>query len=167
MKELAMNRAPKQKGAAAVEFAFLVIPLLVMLTGITEFGRAMYYYNTIAKGARDAVRLMSTQTPTDPDYGTLTAAAKCTAVYGNPSCTGQELVPGLTTAMVSICDPASCAGSHASVPTGTGVVNLVTVTVGGPNNPYVFQSMAPFVPALFGIPDITFAAINATMRQVI
>jgi Flp pilus assembly protein TadG len=162
-----MKRLHKQHGAAVVEFAILVIPLLVILTGITEFGRAMYYYNTIAKGARDAVRLMSTQTPTDPDYATLTNAAKCTAVYGNASCTGDPLVPGLTTAMVSVCDPASCAGSHAAVPTGTGVVNLVTVTVGGPNNPYVFQSMAPFVPALSGIQNITFAAIGATMRQVI
>jgi hypothetical protein len=69
--------------------------------------------------------------------------------------------------MVSICDPASCAGSHAAVPTGTGVVNLVTVTVGGANNPYVFQSLAPFAPALFGVPNITFSAISATMRQVI
>lgn len=162
-----MNRARRQKGAIALEFALLVIPLLAILTGITEFGRAMYYYNAIAKGARDAVRLMSTQTPADPDYGTLTNAATCTAVYGNASCTGQPLVPGLTTAMVSLCDPASCPASHASVATGTGVINLVTVTVGGPNNPYVFQSMAPFAPALFGITSFSFGAINATMRQII
>ncbi len=33
-----------QGGAVAVEFALLVIPMLVMVFGITEFGRAMYQY---------------------------------------------------------------------------------------------------------------------------
>lgn len=156
-----------QRGAIAVEFALLLVPLLVILTGITEFGRAMYYYNIIAKGARDAARLMSTQTPSDLDYPALTAQARCTAVHGNTACTGEALVPGLTTDMVSICDPASCAATHAAVATGTGVANLVTITIGGPNNPYLFRSLAPFMPALFGIPDISFGAINVTMRQII
>jgi Flp pilus assembly protein TadG len=52
-------RRQAQRGAAAVEFALLVIPLLVMLTGITEMGRALYYYNAIAKAARDGARLLS------------------------------------------------------------------------------------------------------------
>jgi Flp pilus assembly protein TadG len=161
------RRSHRQRGAAAVEFALLVIPLLIMLAGITEFGRAMYYYNTLAKGARDAARLMSTQTPSDPDYPALRDAARCTAVYGNFSCTGQTLVPGLTPGMVGFCDPTSCPGTHAAVPTGTGAANLVTVTIGGANNPYIFQSMAPFLPQLFGIPNISFGAINVTVRQII
>lgn len=156
-----------QRGAIAVEFALLLVPLLAMLTGVTEFGRAMYYYNAIAKGARDAARLMSTQTPSDSDYAALITKAQCTAVYGNPACTGDTLVPGLATAMVSICDPVSCTGTHSAVPTGTGVANLVTVTVGGANNPYVFHSLAPFIPASFGIADISFGAVSVTMRQII
>lgn len=155
------------RGAIAIEFALLVIPLLVILTGITEFGRAMYYYNILAKAARDAARLMSTQTPTDLDYPALVAQAQCTAVYGNPACTGEPLVPGLATSMVSICDPASCAATHAAVPTGTGATNLVTVSIGGANTPYLFRSLAPFMPALFGIPDFTFGAVSVTMRQII
>jgi Flp pilus assembly protein TadG len=154
-----------QCGAAAVEFALLLVPLLAIATGITEFGRAMYYYATIAKGARDAARLMSTQTPTDPDYAALVNTARCMAVFGNNGCTGEPLVPGLATNMVTICDPASCAGTHANVPTGSGVANLVTVTVGGPNTPYQFNSMAPFLPAQFGIASIAFGPISVTMRQ--
>ncbi len=161
------QRSQRQRGAIAVEFAFLLIPLLVMLTGITEFGRAMYYYNSLAKAARDAARLMSTQTPSDPDYAALRETARCTLVYGNSSCTGESLVPGLTPGMVSFCDPVACPGTHLSVPTGTGAANLVTVTIGGPNNPYVFQSMAPFVPQLFGVENISFAAISITMRQIL
>ncbi len=147
----------------AVEFALLLIPLLIMLTGITEFGRAMYYYNTVAKAARDATRLMSTQAPSDPDYAALWTSARCNVVYGNPACTGEALIPGLTQTMVTLCDPVACPGTHAGVPMGTGVANLVTVTVGG----YTFQSLAPFEPALFGVASFPFASISVTMRQVI
>jgi hypothetical protein len=70
-------------------------------------------------------------------------------------------VPGLATAMVSICDPTSCAG----VPTGSGVANLVTVTIGGANAPYQFNSLAPFLPAQFGVASIAFGPISVTMRQ--
>jgi Flp pilus assembly protein TadG len=161
---MTMRRA--QRGAAAVEFAILAIPLLVILTGITEYGRALYYYNAIAKAARDGARLLSTQTPADPDYATLTASVTCTVVYGNGACTGQPLIPGLSTAMVNICDPVACPATHAAVATGTGVANLVTIEVGGQNG-YTFGSMAPFMPAIFGVPSLTFAPIGVTMRQVL
>jgi Flp pilus assembly protein TadG len=162
----AMKRAGRQKGALAVEFAILAIPLLVILTGITEYGRALYYYNSLAKAVRDGARLLSTQTPTDPGYATLVSGVTCTVVYGNNACTGDPLIPGLTTAMVSICDPVSCPATHAAVPTGTGVANLVTVQVGGQAG-YTFGSMAPFMPAAFGVPSLNFAPIAATMRQVL
>jgi Flp pilus assembly protein TadG len=145
-----------------VELTLLLIPLLTILFGITEFGRAMYEYNTIAKAARDAARLLSTQAPTDPDYPTLVNNAACTAVYGNPACTGTPLLPNLSTSMFSVCDPVSCPATHAGVATGTGVINLVTVTIGGANAPYVFNSLAPF-----GVPSFNFAAVHVTMRQVL
>ena len=153
----------RQRGAAAVELAILAIPLLLILAGVAEFGRAMVYYNTIVKSARDAARLMSTQTPSDPDYGTLSTSAACTVVHGNTACTGQPLLPGLTTAMVSICDPLACAGTHGAVPTGTGAANLVTVTVAG----YTFPSVGGFLAGLTGTAVLQFPPIQATMRQVL
>src|ERR1700687_3319868 len=57
------NMKPTQRGTAIVEFA-LVLPLLLLLTmTTTEFGRAIYQYNTIVKSLRDATRYLSTQTP--------------------------------------------------------------------------------------------------------
>ena len=162
-----MKQRKHLQGMIAVEFVLLLVPLLVMLTGVTEFGRAMYYYNALVKSVRDAGRLMSTQTPADPDYPALRNAAICTAVHGNSSCTGDPVVPGLATGMVSFCDALTCPSTHAAVPTGTGAANLVTVTIGGANAPYVFKSMAPFLPQLFGRDDITFGAISVTMRQII
>jgi Flp pilus assembly protein TadG len=147
-----MNRYRKQRGVAAVEFAILMTFILVpLLFGITEFGRAMYQYNTLLKGTRDAARFLSMQGPGDPaDIG----VAQCLTVYGNKTCTGSPLVPNLTTAMVSVCDSSICP-SHLNQPTGSGVVNLVSVTVSG----YAFTSLVPFV-----VPGFTFDDISTTMR---
>lgn len=152
----------KQNGVVVVEFALLIIPMILMVFGITEFGRAMYQYNTLVKSTRDVTRYLSTQAA-----GTGVSTAQCLAVYGSKTCgvLGTELVPGLTTAMVTVCDASSCPASHSSVATGSGVVNLVTVTIQG----YQFQSVVSFTAAglVVGLPNITFGDISATMRQVL
>ncbi|MGH8601771.1 MAG: TadE/TadG family type IV pilus assembly protein [Gammaproteobacteria bacterium] len=154
-----MRQTCKQCGAALIELA-ISLPLLVVITfGITELGRAAYDYNTIAKAARDATRFLSTKAPGDTDS---IDDAKCFAVYGNPTCTGAPLAPGLTTDMVSVCDALSCPSTHQAQGTAP-VINLVTVTIGGgTENPYTFGSVMPFV-----IPDIDFSAISVTMKQVL
>lgn len=151
-----MNRFRKQRGVASVELAFLIIPLLLLTFGTTEFGRAIYEYNALAKASRDATRFLSGQGPGDP---TDLASAKCLAVYGSTDCNaGPPLLPGLTTAMVSICDSTSCPSTHQNQATGSGVINLVTVTISG----YPFTSLVPFI-----APDLTFNNISTTMRQIL
>ena len=133
-----------------MEFA-LVLPLLLLLTmTTTEFGRAIYQYNTIVKSLRDASRYLSMQTP-----NTKLAEAKNLVVFGNIAGAGQPLVPGLTVAKVSI--PAwQQVGSNP-------VINTVKVTVTG----YKFHSLFARV---FGVAfgdingDITYGPISATMR---
>ena len=154
-----MSSKKRQQGLALIELA-LTISLLVAITfGITEFGRAMYQYNTLAKAVRDGVRFLAVRDPADP---AAISGAQCMVVHGNPGCTGPTLVPGLTLGMVSVChamDPA-CAATHQSQGFSP-VVNLVTVTIGGANAPFTFQSVVSFV-----VPNIQFSAISATMRQV-
>lgn len=138
----------KQSGVAIVEFA-LVLPLLLILTLITtEYGRALYQYNTLAKSVRDAARYLSTQNPGD---ATKYPIAKNLVVYGNPAGSGTPLAIGLTTALVP--DPAwQQAG-------GAPVINTVTVKVTG----YTFM---PLIASAFGLNfgNITYADISATMR---
>lgn len=153
-----MNHTSRQQGVALIEFALTLGVLLTMVFGITEFGRAIYEYDTLAKAARDATRHLSTKAPGD---AVAIADATCLAVYGNPSCSGTPLAPGLTTAMVSVCDAASCAPTHQAQGSAP-VINLVTLTIGGPNQPYTFHSAVPFV-----VPDIPFGAISVTMKQVL
>ena len=154
-----MSSKKRQQGLALIELG-LAISLLVAITfGITEFGRAMYQYNTLAKAARDGVRFLAVRDPGTPASIT---GVQCMVVHGNPGCTGPTLVPGLTLGMVSVChamDPA-CAPTHQSQGASP-VVNLVTVTIGGANAPFTFQSLFSFV-----VPNIPFGAISATMRQV-
>ena len=146
-----MKKSPR--GVALVEFV-LILPMLLLLTVITtEFGRAMYQYNSLAKNVRNAVRHLSQNSAGDT---TQIGVAKCLAVYGNSGCTAPALVPGLTTAMVSVCDASSCVGTHFNQPTGSGAVNLASVTISG----YLYTSLVPSL-----VPDITFGDISATMRQ--
>lgn len=142
-----------QRGVAAVEFALLLTPLVLMVFGTTELGRAIYSYNTLDKTVRDAARHLSQHGPGDTVIAT---EARCLAVYGSTDCTGSVVAPGLTTGMVSICDASLCSGSHANISTGLGSINLVTVSIQN----YPYNSLVEFV-----IPDMTFNNISVTLRS--
>jgi Flp pilus assembly protein TadG len=144
---------------AMVELGISIFVMISITFAITEFGRAIYQYNTLAKAARDAVRFLSTRDATD---AAAKDQAKCLAVYGNPTCLGSPVADGLTLAMVSICDPMACPADHATQGSAP-VISLVTVSIGGPNaTPFTFNSLFSFV-----VPDIQFGPIGATMRQVL
>jgi Flp pilus assembly protein TadG len=149
----AVPEGKRQRGVVAVEFALLLIPLVVLAFGITEYGRALYQYNALGKAVRGAVRHLSEEAPGD---STQITAATCLAVYAAADCSGTPVVPGLNTSMVSVCDMSNCPSTHANQSTGPSSVNLVTVTISG----FPFVSL---VPAL--MPNITFGPISATMRQ--
>jgi Flp pilus assembly protein TadG len=149
-----------QRGVAMIELAVCMTLLTTLAFGVTEFGRAIMVYDTLAKSARDATRFLTVR---DPSAAGNVADAKCMAVYGNPNCTGTPLAPGLTTAMVSVCyaaDP-SCAPTFQSQGASP-VINLVAVTIGGAGAPYAFTSVVPAV-----VPSFNFGAITVTMRQVL
>lgn len=159
-----MTRPPipaLQRGTAAVELAILLVVMVPLAMGVADLGRAIYQYNTMVKASRDAARYLSSQGPGDASD---LAKAKCLAVYGNQDCSGTVLVPDLTTAMVTVCDSISCPGTHLNQATGSGVINLVTVTISG----YTFNTVIPL--SVFSASSgnsIQFAAIGTTMRQIL
>ena len=140
----------RQQGVALIEFA-LVLPLLLLLTLITtEFGRALYEYNTLTKAVRDSVRYLSIQTPL-----THTAEATNIVVYGNPNPPSDAvpITPGLTVDKVST--SWQTAGSNP-------LINTVTVKI----SQYQFT---PMILTLFGFDfnPLQFNDISATMRSPI
>lgn len=52
---------PRQhcRGAAAVEFALILVLLMTILACVVEGGRVLWFYDALAKSARDAARHMS------------------------------------------------------------------------------------------------------------
>jgi hypothetical protein len=155
-----MTPRKRQRGVAAVEFGILIIPLTLMLFGLTEYGRAIYQYNTLVKATRDATRYLTTVAP-----GSGWNEASCLARYGNTACVGTPLAPNLTAEMVEICDATNCTATHALVSTGSGAVNLVSVSISG----YQFKSLInfPLGGLSVGAPDITFGDISNAMRQAL
>lgn len=144
-------------GAAAVEAALLLVPLVLLALGIAEYGRAFFQYDTLAKSARDATRYLTTL-----PAGTGYAEARCLAVTGTTDCSAAPLAAGLTTTQVQICDMTNCPATHSAVPANgnggpaTGAMNLVTVTING----YTSQNFLPWP-----FPSVTFDPISNTMRQ--
>ena len=165
------------RGAALVEFAIVLVPLIVLVMGVAEFGHAIWQYEALTKSTRDAARYLSTYLPTDPTYPT--AAAQCLVVYGSTTCpsAGTPLVSGLTTSMVIICDASSSTGctdstdpaTFSNVPTydtnngaagGTqsGSINIVEVKIKG----FPYSPIEPF----FNLSTFHFDNIFTVMRQV-
>jgi Flp pilus assembly protein TadG len=157
-KGLSMRR---MRGAVAVEFAFLAIPLTLLLLGIAEFGNAFYQYNTIDKSVRDAARMLSAYSPLQADYPL--NQARCVAAYGNPGCSGSPLLGALTTGMVVICDQVNttgCTGQFKNVQTDPSgdTINVVQVTVTG----YPYSQITGF----FRLAGLVFGDISCAMRQI-
>jgi Flp pilus assembly protein TadG len=48
-----------EHGVAAVEFAFVLVVLLLVLAGMVEFGRTFWYADALTKATRDGARVMS------------------------------------------------------------------------------------------------------------
>ena len=93
-----------QQGAAAVEFAIVLPLLLLVLTGIVEYGRLMWNYDALAKATRDAARYLSLEKP-------INATAKSTArtMADNAAAASGigDLLPNETDVQIS-CSPADC-----------------------------------------------------------
>ena len=64
-----------QRGAAAVEFAFIMPILLVMFSGILQFGSIMFLENHMTNVAREATRRVAVGELTEADAATMVQGA--------------------------------------------------------------------------------------------
>lgn len=122
--------AHSSAGHVAVELAWVLPVLLIVVMGCVEVGRALWAYERLCLSVRAAVRHVATGQASDP---LRQSQARCLAITGKPdwngeSCTAPPWVSGLTPQQVQILEP----GAHESVRalvTGQGVVNLVSVSI--------------------------------------
>lgn len=145
------------RGSIVVEAALLTIPLIIMMFGTTEIGRAIYTYNTLDKAARDAARHLSQHGPGESG---IADEARCLVAYGSIiNCAGPNtLVPGFDKdKMIEICDastPPPCVDQTVTIP-GVGSINLVTVSI----TEYPYNSFVEWI-----VKSMKFNDISVTMR---
>lgn len=96
-----MSRLRTDSGAAAVEFALVILLLVPLLIGIIEFGRAYNVQLSLSAAAREGVRVMA--------IGDDPAAATQATIDAAPS-----LNPALTAGDITV-SPAACTGGDATV----------------------------------------------------
>lgn len=114
----------KQHGAAAIEFGLLIVLLLIIVSGLIEFGKTFWYYDALLKGTRDAARYLSDSRTTPALLpGTRIDAAKQLVV----NAANAANVPDFTAAQVAVnCTPNCSAPDYVTVS-----INAYPVKIGG------------------------------------
>ncbi|HEY9277246.1 MAG TPA: TadE family protein [Methylotenera sp.] len=99
----------RQRGAAAVEFALVIIPLLMIVAGIIEFGRTFWYYDALAKSTRDAARYVSNSRANPAPALAVDNAVKDDAKAMVLTAVNAANVPDFLIDYVDVtCDPVDC-----------------------------------------------------------
>lgn len=107
--------ARDESGGTLAELAIVVPFLVVMLAGVSEFGRFFQSYTTLAKATRSSARYLSNFKA--PYSAAQLNAATSLVVCGKVSCAGgDELVKGMTAAKVCIEDQPATSTVRVSVP---------------------------------------------------
>ncbi|HEY0843238.1 TadE/TadG family type IV pilus assembly protein [Methylotenera sp.] len=115
----------KQQGAAAIEFALLLVLLLMFVAGIVEFGRAFWYYDALTKATRDGARYLSNTRVSA--LVALDTATQDQAKQMVVNAATQAQVPSFTTADVTVtCEPNCDTPVYVIV-----AINAYPITIGG------------------------------------
>lgn len=91
-------RHRRQRGVAAVEFALVIIMMLLLVAGVVEFGRVFWHYDALAKATRDAARTLSTWPKATVASAGVAAARNLAVVNANAA----ALSPALETGQVQV-----------------------------------------------------------------
>ena len=121
-----------ERGSTLVEFAIGVTVFATAMFGVLEFGRALWVHNALTDAARRGARYAALHSANDVDQ------VKKVVVYGDPSGTGNPMLPGLTTGQVNV------NYNNFGLNDGT-----VTVSIDG----YQFQFVIPIVGTTITMPS--------------
>ena len=129
------NFKQDEKGSTLVEYSIAATVFIMAIFAVLEFGRALWAHNALTDAARRGARYAVLHLPS----GTEDANIKNLVVYGNVAGGTQPLLPGLSTANVTVSRSADF-----SVNRGT-----ATVSITG----YEFKFVLPMVPKKIAMPS--------------
>lgn len=137
-----------ERGATAVEFAFLAIPLILLLVGSIEFGFALYARQAVVNASREGARAGTVFQMVGGTPAKANAAAIQAAVTNALTAMGLQATPTVVPVGVGLTNP-----------TGNPAVTLtITVT-------YPYASITG-LPGLVGIPNpLNLTASTVMMHE--
>ena len=154
-----INNRNRQRGIMTVEFIIVAPILLLLMAAVSEFGHAMYQYNTLTKVVRDGARYLAANSIKGSTNYILIDTTDITetenlVVYGNTAGTGTPRLPGLSSSDVTV----SCLGGGTICPG----VEHVEVTA-----QYAYQSIFGATLAMFGFgADLSMGlTLNSTVTM--
>lgn len=109
----ALQRPRGDRGAAALEFALVSVPLLVLVIGVISYGYLLSFRQALSQGAAEGARAAAVSfSRVDADRIAAARAAVTEAVssYGL-SCQGSSLQDGATAVGTCVVTIAACPGS--------------------------------------------------------
>lgn len=163
IKMVAIRRKPickSQGGVAMVEFLISVPFLLLMFAAIVEFGIMFYQQTTLNKSVQDGARYLAGKSVFGSVGFTEIRAQQRVevsnlVVYGNILGTGQPLIDGLDTSMVTIeCAYGSTATSSGTRCNSDAVINLLS--------PFSVSAQVQYSPVLGGMLT-SFTGLNISI----
>lgn len=128
----------RQQGAAAVEFAFVVILVIFLLLGLIEFGRAMFTWNSAVDATRRGARTAA-----------IVAVGDSAAVLAEMRLIMPELETGNGSGNVTI--EYATNGNNFPAACESGTCRFVRVSIDN----YVFQPLVFFLPASIRLPPFS------------
>jgi Flp pilus assembly protein TadG len=135
------NSPHRQRGIMSVEFILVAPFMMLLMLGISEFGHALYQYNTLTKSVQDGARYLAANAIAGTTVIIIDsvdmAETQNLVVYGNTAGSGTPLLPGLATNQVTV----SCLGGGTACP---GVDHVVVAVQ------YPYQSIMGATLATFG-----------------
>jgi Flp pilus assembly protein TadG len=129
-----LRRGLRQEGAAAVEFALCLIPLLLIVAGVVDYGESWYMQSVLATASREGARY-ATRYQTSPATGqrlipNALSPSVQNYVLKTPAENGGSTQPGygLKTILPSNASPAVTPGGTGYTSGTTGAAVNVTVS---------------------------------------
>jgi Flp pilus assembly protein TadG len=169
------------RGAAAIEFAFVLPPLLMLTLGAIEFGLILFDYQRAGEATRRAVRDLVINPPLAAlDTLRVDGTVTCTGTGASVSCSGGAVDGDASTTFAALYDKMEAvfedieptnvsvtyAASGVDKASNPGVVTpVVTLSLTGMRHEFLILQIIPGVPT--GIDFPAFAASRVSSTQAL
>ena len=145
-RRIARRFTRSERGAALIEFALVLPLLLVLVSGIIDFGRALFMLNNLTNSARAGARFAAAKATSDVETAAFQDSVR--TFVRDYIIAMESDAPAVTNDMIGI----------TLTPNGP-QPQTIAVTI----QDYPFNAITP-LPALVGMDDLSMPAVTVTFR---